>query len=276
MPFVRSNVLVAALCLPLAALAQPSNEVPPQLRNVRVQQKLNSQVPLDLKFRRENGDSVNLRQLFRGKPVILSPVYYSCPRLCPMTLTGVLKALRTLNLNAGRDFDIVTLSFDPRETPTLAAAKKAAYIEGYGRDGADEGWHFLTGDQREILRLTNAVGFGFEYDTTQEQFSHASVIMVLTPEGRISRYFFGLEFSPRDLRLGLVEASDGKIGSASDQVLLYCFAYDPHTGKYSMAILNVIRLFAAVTVILIVAFIAYTIRRESRIRRTRSPEALMS
>jgi protein SCO1/2 len=276
MPFVRNSVLAAILCIPLAAVAQSSNDVPPQLRNVRVEQKLNSHVPLDLKFRRDNGEPVALRQLFRGKPVILSLVYYNCPRLCNMTLTGLLKAIRTLNFNAGREFDIITVSFDPRETSALAAAKKAAYIEGYGREGASQGWHFLTGEQRDILRLTSATGFGFEYDTTQEQFSHASVIMVLTPDGRISRYFFGLEFSPRDLRFGLIEAADGKIGSATDQVLLYCFAYDPHTGKYSMTIMNVIRLFGAVTVVLIVGFIAYTIRREFRRKHARPREALMS
>jgi protein SCO1/2 len=256
-------MFVAALCLPLAAIAQTSNDIPPQLRNVSVQQKLDSQIPLDLKFVDENGSSVAIRQLLRGRPVILSLVYYRCPRLCSMTLTGLLKALRVLDFTAGNEFDVLTVSFDPRETPQLAAAKKATYIAGYDRSGARDGWRFLTGEQREILRLTNAVGFGFEYDITQEQFAHASAIMILTPEGRVSRYFFGLEFSPRDLRLGLVEAADHKIGSAADQILLYCFQYDPHTGKYSMAIMNVIRLFGALTVILIVSFIVYTTRRDS-------------
>jgi protein SCO1 len=276
MSIVRSSALATALCLPLAAVAQTSNDVPPQLRNVRVIQKLNSQVPLDMQFRRESGELVSLRKLLRGKPVILSLVYYDCPRLCPMTLTGLLKAIRTLDFNVGREFDIVTVSFDPREAPALAAAKKARYIEGYGRESASEGWHFLTGDQREILRLTNAVGFGFEFDTTQEQFSHASVIMILTPDGRVSRYLFGIEPSPRDLRLGLVEAANHQIGSVADQVLLYCFRYDPHTGRYSMAILNVIRVFAALTVVLIGAFIAYAVRRESRRRHARLQEVLMS
>jgi protein SCO1/2 len=275
MKFARKT-LIAAFCLPLASLAQTSNDVPPQLRNVRVQQNLNTQVPLDLKFRDENGASVSMRQLFRGKPVILSLVYYRCPRLCSMTLTGLLKTLRTLDFNVGKEFDVLTVSFDPRETPQLAAAKKAAYVEGYGRNGASDGWHFLTGEQREILRLTNAVGFGFEYDITQEQFAHASAIMILTPEGRVSRYFFGLEFPPRDLRLGLVEAADRKIGSAADQILLYCFQYDPHTGKYSMAIMNVIRLFGALTVIVTLTFIVYTTRRDSSRKRARPREAWMS
>jgi protein SCO1/2 len=276
MTLVRNSVMAAMLFLPFAAVAQTSNDVPPQLRNVRVQQKLNSQVPLDLKFRQENGEFVTLRQLMRGKPVILSLVYYTCPRLCSMTLTGLLKALRTLDFNVGREFDVLTVSFDPRETAQIATAKKAAYMEGYGRENASAGWHFLTGEQRDIIRLTNAVGFGFEFDTTQEQFSHASVIMILTPEGRVSRYFFGLEFPPRDLRLGLVEAADRKIGSVADQFLLYCFEYDPHTGKYSVAIMNVIRVFGAITVILILAFIAYTLRRDSLRKRARLREALMS
>jgi protein SCO1/2 len=273
MTILRNSVIIAAFCSCASVPAQTSNDVPPQLRNVRVEQKLESQVPLDLKFRSEGGSPVTLRQLFRGKPVILSLVYYNCPRLCSLTLTGLLKTLRTLDFNVGREFDVVTVSFDPRETPQLAAAKKTGYVTAYGREGASEGWHFLTGEQRDILRLTNAVGFGFEYDTTQEQFAHASVIMVLTPGGKVSRYFFGLEFSPRDLRLGLVEAADNRIGSVADQVLLYCFEYDPHTGKYSMAILNVIRLFGVVTVLLIAAFIAWTLRRESVRRRGRLREA---
>jgi protein SCO1/2 len=259
-----NSLLIAVLALPLAATSQTSNDVPPQLRNVRVEQKLNSQIPLDVTFRDESGAPVTVRQMLRGKPLILSLVYYGCPRLCSMTLTGLMKALRTLDFNAGRDFDILTVSFDPLETPQLAAAKKAAYLEGYRRDGASAGWHFLTGEQREILRLTHAVGFGFEYDKTQEQFAHASAIMILTPEGRVSRYFFGLEFPPRDLRLGLVEAAGGKIGSVADQVLLYCFAYDPHTGRYSMAIMNVVRLFAVLTVILIALFILLTRKRTRR------------
>ena len=227
MTFVRSGVFIAAFCLPFAARAQTSNDVPPQLRNVRVQQNLNTQVPLNAKFVDENGASLSIGQLLRGKPVILSLVYYKCPRLCSMTLTGLLKTLRTLDFNIGKEFDVVTVSFDPREKPQLAAAKKAAYIEGYGRAGAADGWHFLTGEQRQILRLTDAVGFGFEYDITQEQFAHASAIMILTPDGRVSRYFFGIEFSPRDLRLGLVEAADRKIGSAANQILLYCFNMIP-------------------------------------------------
>jgi protein SCO1 len=276
MTFVRNAVLIVALCLPLAGTAQTSNEVPPQLRNVRVQQNLNMQVPLNIKFVDENGASVSIGQLLRGRPVILSLVYYKCPRLCSMTLTGLLKTLRTLDFNVGKEFDVVTVSFDPREKPQLAAAKKTVYIEGYGRAGAADGWHFLTGEQREILRLTDTVGFGFEYDITQEQFAHASAIMILTPDGRVSRYFFGIEFSPRDVRLGLVEAADRKIGSAADQFLLYCFEYDPHTGKYSMAIMNIIRLFGALTVIFIVAFIVYNVRRDSSGKRARLREALMS
>jgi protein SCO1 len=267
-----SSVFVALASM-AALWAQTSNDVPPQLRNVRIEQKLDSQIPLDLAFVDADGRHVTLRELMRGKPVVLSLVYYECPRLCSMTLTGLLKAMRAMPLDVGRDYDIITVSFDPREGPRLAHFKKAAYVERYGRDGAAQGWSFLTGEKREIGRLTSAAGFGFEFDASRNQFAHASAIMVLTPDGRVSRYLFGLEFAPRDLRLALVEASEGRIGSVIDQALLFCFDYDPHTGKYSMTILTIIRIAGVITVAAVVCFVLWGIRRDRK-RSRRVREAL--
>jgi protein SCO1/2 len=271
------GVTVAALLWAVSpASAQTANDPPPQLREVRIEQKLNSKVPLDLQFTDSGGKPVHLRELISEKPVILSLVYYGCPRLCSMILTGLLRSMRALPLSAGEEFDVVTVSFDPRETPKMAAAKKLAYMEGYDRPGAADGWHFLTGSEREIERLANAVGFKFQYDPKTDQFSHASAIMVLTPEGRVSRYFYGIEYPPRDLRLGIIEASQNKIGSPVDQVLLYCFHYDPETGKYSLAIMNVIRLFGAITVLMICSFILIAVRWDRNRKRSLSPEGVLT
>jgi protein SCO1/2 len=207
-----------------------------------------------------------VRRYFGSKPVILSFVYYGCPRLCSMQLTGLLKSLRALSFNAGRDFEVLNISFDPREKPPLAAQKKAAYVEGYRRAGGESGWHFLTGEPAAIQRLTNAAGYRFEYDPHNDQFSHASGIIIVTPDGRLSRYFYGIEYSTRDLRLALVEASAGKIGSLVDQALLYCFDYDPQTGKYSMAIMRSIRAGAVLIVSIILWFVFRSLRRERRKR----------
>lgn len=242
--------------------AQTSNDPVPQLRNVKIEQKLNSQVPLDLQFRDETGRTVTLREMTAGRPTVLALVYYQCPRLCSMILTGTLKAARALAFNAGREYDILAISFDPRETPTLASAKKQVYVDSYNRPGTAQGWHFLTGNKREIDRLTHAVGFGFDYDDRTDQFSHASAIMVLTPGGRVAKYFYGVEYSARDLRLGLVEAAQGKIGTPVDQLLLYCFHYDAATGTYSMTIMRAIRIGGIVTVVFILAAIVFATRRD--------------
>jgi protein SCO1/2 len=210
---------------------------------------------MDLVFQDERGNDVRLGDLFDGKPVLLTLVYYECPMLCTEILNGVLRSLRALSFNVGEEFNIVTVSFDPDETPTLALTKKRLYIDRYARDGAEEGWHFLTGDEESIRRLTESVGYRYTYVPARDQYAHASGIMVLTPTGKISRYFYGIEYPARDLRLGLVEAAANKIGTAVDQILLLCFHYDPTTGKYGMVIMNVIRLLGFITVAALAAFV---------------------
>lgn len=244
-----------------AAPARAQSGVPPMLRDVGIDQRLNQQAPLDLVFRDESGRTVALRDYFGQRPVILSLVYYNCPMLCTLVLNGLLRSMRALPLNAGQEYDVVTVSFDPRETPALAAAKKQAYVERYGRAGAAQGWHFLTGDEPAIQQLTRAVGFRYKFDPATGQFAHASGIMVLTPQGRLARYFYGVEYSTRDIRLALVEASANKIGTPADQVLLFCFHYDPATGKYGFAIMNALRAAGLATMLGLVALVWSLSRR---------------
>ncbi len=256
-------ILFLLFCsLPIAA--QNKDQLPPQLRDVGIEQRLNQQAPLDLTFRDEAGRAVRLGDYFGKRPVVLSLVYYDCPMLCTLVLNGLVRALRAVSFEPGRDFESVTVSFDPRETPALAAAKKQTYLERYRRAGAEGGWHFLTGGQEAVRRLTEAVGFRYTFDPQTGQFAHASAIMVLTPEGRLSRYFYGIEYSARDLRLGLVEASAGKIGSPVDQVLLYCFHYDPQTGKYGMVIMNTVRAAGLATVLALGMLLGLLFRQEKR------------
>jgi protein SCO1/2 len=239
-------------------------QLPIGLRDVGIEQKLNAQIPLSLLFTDEEGRRVQLKDYFGKRPVILSFVYYDCPMLCTMVLNGLVRGLRPVSLNPGSDFEIVTVSFDPRETAPLAESKKRVYLNSYRRPSAAQGWHFLTGDEPSIHALTRAAGFNYHWDESSQQFAHASGIMILTPDGRISRYFYGIEFSGRDLRLGLIDASAGKIGSAADQVLLYCFHYDPSTGKYGVAIMNVMRLAGLATLLLVGGFIGASVWHERR------------
>lgn len=247
--------------------AAPASEVsaaarPPALDEVGIDQRLNAQVPPALAFRDESGRAVALGDYLGRKPIILSLVYYECPMLCTLVLNGLVRALRVLPFDAGKEFEVVTVSFDPRDTPALAAKKKDAYLGEYGRAGAAAGWHFLTGDAHAIERLARAVGFRYTYLPDAKQYAHAAAIMVLTPEGRLARYFYGVDYSPRDLRLGLVEAARGEIGSAVDAFLLYCYRYDPHSGKYGAIVLNVVRLGGVVTVLALVVFVVAMRRRE--------------
>jgi protein SCO1 len=238
------------------------DERPVALRGVDLQQKLGSQLPLDLEFRDESGRTVRLQDYFGRRPVILSLVYYSCEDLCPLVLEGLVRSLRPLTFSIGDQYDVITLSFDSRDTPALAAAKKSEALKQYGRPGAGNGWHFLTGDEASIRRLTEAVGFRYNYESEKDRFGHASGIMLLTPEGKVARYFYGIEYSPRDLRLGLIEASANKVGSPIDQLLLFCYHYDPATGRYSLLITNIIRLGALATVLALGAFIMLMLRRD--------------
>lgn len=268
--------MILALCISLPAAAQPmapsgqgAKPLPPAkvTEEVGIDQRLGEQVPLDLVFRDEAGREVQLAEYFgRGKPVILSLVYYGCPGLCGMTLSGMSRSFKPLELNPGDEFEIITVSFDPTETPKLAAEKKATYIAEYGRPGAEAGWHFLTGDQASIDALCKAVGFRYAYDDTTGQYAHATALMVVTPQGKLARYFYGLEYSTRDLKLGLVEASDERIGSVSDTVTLLCFQYDPRTGKYSWAVLKMLRVFGVVTIVGLGSFIFLMLRRDRRLR----------
>jgi protein SCO1 len=264
--FGMAGLMMAAL--PIVSVAQqmgiPATAVPMMVQGVGIDQNLNAQIPLELKFRDETGQVVRLGQYFRDKPVVLALVYYECPGLCDLVLNGLSHTMEQISLNVGSDYQVVTVSFNPKETWQLATAKKANYIEKYQRPGAKEGWHFLTGDQAAIKSLTDTVGFHYNYDPISKQFAHASAIMVLTPEGKIARYFYGIEYKPRDFRLGLVEASANKIGSPADQVLLFCYHYDPTTGKYGMAITQVTRALGTATVLLLGGFVFIMLRRERR------------
>ncbi len=276
-------LLLSAFCFLPSASAQPgtpgpssplygarpgsgtvASGLPKALREVGIDQKLNEQLPLDLVFRNEKGETVKLGDYFGKKPVLLSLVYYQCPMLCNQVLNGMVTAFKVLSFKAGEEFDVVTVSFDPRETPALAAAKKKTYVDYLPeakRADAANGWHFLTGDEASIKRLTDAVGFRYHFDEATDQFAHASAIYVSTPQGKLARYFYGIEYSPKDLRLGLVEASENKIGSRVDQLLLYCYHYDPATGKYGAVVMNMVRLGGIGTLIAMVALFFIMRRR---------------
>ncbi len=240
---------------------------PPVLREVGLDQKLGGQIPLDVAFRDEAGQAVTLQQYFGKRPVILVLAYYQCPMLCTLVLNGLTSALRTLSFDIGQQFEVVTVSIDPADTPALATAKKQTYLDSYRRPGADAGWHFLTGDAASIDRLAQAVGFRYRYDPVRKEFAHAAGIMVLTPGGTLARYFYGVEFAPRDLRFGLIEAAENRIGSPVDQLLLYCYQYDPSTGHYSAAVMNIVRLGGVLTVGAFVVFLLAMRRRDLAQRR---------
>ncbi|HEU4387603.1 MAG TPA: cytochrome c oxidase subunit II [Blastocatellia bacterium] len=237
----------------------------PALRDVGIDQRLNEQVPLNLAFRDETGRDVTLRDCVGTKPAVLALVYYECPMLCNEVLTGLTGALKAISFDAGDEFNVIAVSFNPRETADLARAKKEGYVARYGREGTDAGWHFLTGTSESIDELTRAAGFRYSFDPATNQYAHASAIMVLTPQGRLSHYFYGIDYPPRDLRLALVEASSGKIGSPVDQVLLYCYHYDPTTGKYGAVVMNMLRLGGLATLAGI-ALLVLILRRRNRNR----------
>ena len=281
-PALRVMLIVSAIAIALAcgsgvAAAQdlgpsptdrvgagvpPASAMPELLQDVGLDQRLNTQLPLNLAFKDEQGRTVRLGDYFGRRPVILVLAYYECPMLCTQVLNGLASAIGVLKFSVGQEYEIVTVSFDPRDTPQKARAKKATYIERYNRPGAAAGWHFLTGSSREISALTRAVGFRYAYNASADQFAHASGIMVATPEGRLSHYFYGIEYWPRDLRLALIEAADRKIGSPVDSVVLYCFHYDPASGKYSLAVMTLVRTAGVLTLVVGVAAIVWMRRHE--------------
>jgi protein SCO1/2 len=249
----------------------PAAAKPGLLAQIGIDQRLNQQVPLDLVFTDETGREVRLGEYFGKRPVILVLAYYECPMLCTQVLNGVVSALGVLNLEVGREFDLVAVSINPKETPGLAAQKKQTYLERYKRPDSAAGWHFLTGTQGSIERLAEAVGFRYAFDERIQQYAHAAVIEVLTPRGIVSKYFYGIEFSPRDIKFGLMEASEERIGTPIDNVLLLCYHYDPTTGKYGSLALRAVRIGAIVTVVAFLSFLFVSLRREAK---SRDDEAL--
>jgi protein SCO1/2 len=234
------------------------------LKNVGIDQKLDSPVPADLPFVDETGRDVRIGDYFGQRPVVLVLAYYECPVLCTQVINGVVSSILPLTFNAGREFDVVVVSFDPGETPAMAAAKRADFVRRYGREGTGAGIHFLTGRESSIAALTSAVGFRYAYDEAIDQWAHPAVITLLTPNGRVSRYLFGIEFAPRDLRFALIEAADDKIGTVIDQAMLFCYNYDPETGRYGFAIMTAVRAGGLLTLALLGVFIVVTLRRERR------------
>jgi protein SCO1 len=243
----------------------------PKITNgVTIEQKLNAPIPLDLVFHDETGQPVALWKYFREKPVLLSMVYFNCPSLCPMSLHETVTSLRRVSLVPDRDYNVVVVSFDPRDTPKEAALAKTKYeAEFGGRTGYRTGWHFLTGDRQSIAKLADAIGFRYRWDDGTKQFIHAGGIMVATPEGKLSRYFYGINYAPADLRMALVEASKHKIGSPVDYVLLFCFHYDPTQGRYSLAILKLLKLAGAITLLGLI-FGIYYLMRDDKNKKTRT------
>lgn len=229
-----------------------SNGLPDALQKIGIEQKLGEQLPLETEFKDESGRAVKLGEFFnKDRPVVLAFVYYECPMLCNEVLNGLTGTLKGLSFDAGKEFDVVAISFDERENdkPDLARNKKESYMARYGRPGTEKGWHFLTGTKASIEAATKAAGFGFQWDEKSNQFAHAGGIMIATPEGKMSRYFYGIDYSPKDVKFGVIESAEHKVGNAAEKLLLYCYHYDPSTGKYGFAILNVIRLGAVATLL---------------------------
>ena len=251
-----------------------SSSMPAVLRGIGFDQNIDQHVPLDTTFRDEAGRTVRLGDYFGKRPVVMVFAYYDCPMLCTQVINGLSSALGVLSLKPGQDFEIVTVSFNPADTPASATAKKAIYLERYKRDGAAESWHFLTGDPPSIERLTKAAGFRYVWDAPTKQFAHPSGIIVLTPDGRLARYLFGIEYGPRDLRYAIVEASEGRVGNAADALLLYCYHYDPMSGRYGFVVMRALRLAGGVTVLALGGFVVVMLRREKRGARTAAASRL--
>jgi protein SCO1/2 len=272
--FVRwaGCLVLSAACLGGTASAQygnqpraatPASELPLQVKDVTFEQRLNETLPLDATFTDESGRAVQLGDYFTsGKPVVLAFVYYQCPMLCTQVMNGISSSLKAVPFTPGQDFDVVLVSFDPRETPAMAAKKKQEHIAYWDAQATAGAWHFLTGDEWNIRRVTSSAGFNYRWDEPSAQFAHVSGVLVVTPDGRLSRYFYGVEYSPKELRMALVESGQGKIGSAIDQLLLYCYHYDPAAGRYGVVVMNLVRLGGVVTVAMMAGFILLMRRKD--------------
>jgi len=267
---MKRALLLAALLAAAPARAQappagmPASSQPQILREVGYDQRLGESVPMDIVLRDETGAAVSLRDAIAGKPTVLSLVYYECPMLCTLTLNGLVGALSALPFEPGREFSLLTVSFDDRERPEQAAARKRAYLARYKHPSAEKSWRFLTGDRESLRRLTDAVGFRYAWDDRTKQFAHPAGVLVLTGDGRIARYLYGVEYAPKDLRLGLVEAGQGRIGSPVDRLLLYCYQYDPAQGRYGAVVMRIVRVGGLVTMIGLGGFVMVMLRRERR------------
>jgi len=264
LPLTAVSAALSLGGMPAAAHDAPADARPPALRDVAFDQRLNEPVPLDAAFRDAAGRAVRLGEYFGARPVVLVPVYYRCQHLCPLVLDGLVRALRPLRFSAGQEFAVVVVSFDPQETPALAAARRADVLRRYGRPETEAGWHFLTGEETSVRRLTQALGFRYARGPGEDRYGHAAGIVLATPAGRIARYFYGIEFSPRDMRLGFIEAAENRIGSPLDQVLLISYRYDPATGRYGVVVMNVVRLAGLATGLALGVFLLVMFRRERR------------
>ena len=229
-----------------------SHGLPEALKKTGIEQKLGGQMPLDTEFKDESGNTVKLGEFFnKGRPVVIAFVYYECPMLCNEVLNGLTGTLKGISFDAGKDFDVVAISFDARENdkPELARNKKDSYMARYGRPGTEKGWHFLTGTEASIRSATEAAGFGFQWDEKSNQFAHAGGIMITTPDGKLARYFYGIDYSPKDVKFGIMESAESRVGNPAEQLLLYCYHYDPSTGKYGLAVLTIMRIGAVLTIL---------------------------
>lgn len=257
------GALLFLICLSGVA-AGPAEQRPKILSDVGIDQKLNAQVPPNLVFHDEMGRDVRLGDYFGKRPMVLALVYYKCPMLCTMVLNDLTKAMNSMKMNCGEQFDILTVSFNPNETPSLAQEKKEQYIRAYRRPHAEEGWHFLTGSQASIEALTKTVGFRYAWDPKYQQYAHASGLIILTPQGKTARYFYGIDYAPSDLELSLAEASQGKETSVADQILLFCFHYDPTTGRYSLMVMRLIQAGGVLTMLLLGSYMFWSFRRDRK------------
>ncbi len=278
-PQVRLQVFVSFLMLHSVAFAthfQPELEkmdlespkgIPSELKEAGITEHLGSSVSIEeLSFKDERGKTVHLSDYFnKGRPVLLNLVYYECPNLCGFLLNGLMTSLKKMSWTAGEKFEIVTVSIHPGETPDLARGKKEAYLQAYGRPQAQSGWHFLTGEETQLKKLASQVGFGYRYDLQEKQYAHSAAIFILTPAGKISRYLYGIEFSERDLKLALLEASSGKIGTVVDRFLLFCYRYNPQTRKYSVYLTQLMQAGCGGTVVIFGGYLAIFWRRQRKV-----------